>query len=686
MNLDEIISATKAEIELCTKRTAGTRINNLVKEGDIYRAFSDKKIADGEYLLSSSAAEDQVVTIEFNHGTLFVSGIDSEYQTIYSATIQKDETSLLKAVLDKLLSIKANKNIIKDPFFIVGPPGTGKTKVIVEIISEAYKANKRVLIVSQTNMAVENVFERIAFDHLAIKTGDAILSIKTENPALAEYSPTFIKEAKLRPLNDELDLLKSAIEEIIKQKRDAELLLSSSSEKDETISIMISNTITELSQQQAILKKAQVDLANQGSRLTMLDSNMLIKAVASSFMGVKVSEIKAEISVLETIISATQDKITSLETKKETLQQEKSKNDLSLMELSKQEEEIKEAKSKVDTRIKEIKLEIDDIDKLSLFGYAKIVGATLMSASLNQKINSAEFDIIIVDEASMGSLPVVALACQSVKIAEQKHDTEDKEFSGCYAAQNMAINGALKSQFIFVGDPKQTSPIAKTTALTKSIFDVYDIEKMFKGEAVENAVMLDINFRNHPDIVELASRLFYDGLLKSGRESNGKKSLFIRKTKGLCTRDDGSYVNHTNAVIVQETVKDALGRGRRSIGVVTPFRKQAENINTRLNSFRSTYSDADMQAGTIHKFQGKEKAVILFDVTISAGAQIPAMYNGDMNSATAKLLNVAMTRAEDFFILVGDIDGLENQLKTIQGHESLALFQWIVGIKELAYK
>jgi len=129
----------------------------------------------------------------------------------------------------------------------------------------------------------------------------------------------------------------------------------------------------------------------------------------------------------------------------------------------------------------------------------------------------------------------------------------------------------------------------------------------------------------------------------------------------------------------------ALTRGRRSIGVITPYAAQAEGISNRMDDLRETYPDADMQAGTVHKFQGKEKGVVLFDITASSGTMLPATYTGDINSQTAKLLNVAMTRAEDFFVLVGDIDGLEKQLSHIQNHESLVLWQWIRGIKELAY-
>lgn len=49
----------------------------------------------------------------------------------------------------------------EDIYFIQGPPGTGKTTVICEIISYLIKAGNRVLLSSQTNLAVDNVLQKI---------------------------------------------------------------------------------------------------------------------------------------------------------------------------------------------------------------------------------------------------------------------------------------------------------------------------------------------------------------------------------------------------------------------------------------------------------------------------------------------------------------------------------------------
>lgn len=53
-----------------------------------------------------------------------------------------------------------NKNIL----LIQGPPGTGKTTVIAEIVKQLIRKGKKILVTSQTHIAVDNVLERIKED------------------------------------------------------------------------------------------------------------------------------------------------------------------------------------------------------------------------------------------------------------------------------------------------------------------------------------------------------------------------------------------------------------------------------------------------------------------------------------------------------------------------------------------
>ena len=48
-----------------------------------------------------------------------------------------------------------------DVCLLQGPPGSGKTKVIAEAIYQFVSQNKRVLVASQANLAVNNVLEHL---------------------------------------------------------------------------------------------------------------------------------------------------------------------------------------------------------------------------------------------------------------------------------------------------------------------------------------------------------------------------------------------------------------------------------------------------------------------------------------------------------------------------------------------
>ena len=60
----------------------------------------------------------------------------------------------------------------RDVGLIHGPPGTGKTTAVVEVIRQAVRRGKKVLACAPSNLAVDNIFERlIFFDERAVRLG-----------------------------------------------------------------------------------------------------------------------------------------------------------------------------------------------------------------------------------------------------------------------------------------------------------------------------------------------------------------------------------------------------------------------------------------------------------------------------------------------------------------------------------
>jgi hypothetical protein len=74
------------------------------------------------------------------------------------------ENMLLKSLNQSQIKAVEGALNCQDLFLIKGPPGTGKTTVIAEICYQLAKQGKRVLIASQTNLAVDNAISKIVHD------------------------------------------------------------------------------------------------------------------------------------------------------------------------------------------------------------------------------------------------------------------------------------------------------------------------------------------------------------------------------------------------------------------------------------------------------------------------------------------------------------------------------------------
>lgn len=672
----EIIKIIDAEIAATTKSVKHVNVHLTRVIENKYKAFLPFKI-EGDFILNSKQLQDIAVTVEWQSDHLTLE-IDSEDAPDHiNAFLAKDEAAILRAVKK---NVKLNELTVS-PSFIIGPPGTGKTSVITNILDGAMKLGLRVLVLSPTNMAVENVFERINVE--AYSEGEVVLSITTQQEELQELSPKEIKKRKLQPIEDELGILEKARKDIYMQRRDAQPTLEKLESAKESANIMARNFKADFSQKNHELKKVNAELTAVTRRIEALTSNSFLKGIARTFMGSKVEELEDEKQKIEKIKAKLLSDIAILENKISTTDVSSDKAQRELSEARKIILESNTLLEQIAKQSKQLKEQAEALKNNDIFKSAKVVGATLAGGAINKKIQEGGFDIIIVDEASMAPIPLLVVASQSIKAREKALELEYENVKSLTVAQNTAVKMALGSQLIIVGDPRQLSPIAKTYEMRQSIFDFYGIDAIFEGETVANTVFLDINYRNHPDIVDVASRLFYGGLLKTGKEHDGMASLYLRRSKSKMVHSDGSFINHGNMTIAVTQVKSALEKGRRRIGVITPFKKQAALINTQLVSLMNEYPDADIQVGTIHTFQGKERDIIIYDITYSPDESdneiVPPTYRGDITSETAKLLNVAMTRAEGFFVVIGNIDGILNMKQN-----SLVLREWLKEICMLA--
>ena len=177
-----------------------------------------------------------------------------------------------------------------------------------------------------------------------------------------------------------------------------------------------------------------------------------------------------------------------------------------------------------------------------------------------------------------------------------------------------------------------------------------------RGTDEDRGLFLAEHRRSIPRIIEYCNRLVYRGRLEPLREDVPSRSFPALGWAHILSpseRRGGSRVNTGEA----QAIADWLAKNRtliekgwhlpiaEAVAVITPFAAQADAL-------RTAFRDAglrDLTAGTVHTFQGGERPLVLFSSVYSNSDPPPYFFDAGPN-----LLNVAVSRARDSFLLFGD--------------------------------
>lgn len=193
---------------------------------------------------------------------------------------------------------------------------------------------------------------------------------------------------------------------------------------------------------------------------------------------------------------------------------------------------------------------------------------------------------------------------------------------------------------------------------TRSLFDL--ASSLCRSEDI---VALRDHHRSHADIIEFSNETFYEGRLRVATSYDRLRRPQIDEpavrwvhVQGKTVRPGtGGAINEEEARRVLAEIERFIGQGYRgSIGVVSPFRAQANRIRDLVyqhDGLSSRIADVDFLADTVHKFQGDERDVMIFSPVVSVG--VPATAVGFLRS-NPNLFNVAITRARAALVVVGD--------------------------------
>jgi len=319
--------------------------------------------------------------------------------------------------------------------------------------------------------------------------------------------------------------------------------------------------------------------------------------------------------------------------------------------------------------------------EIQLLEDADIIGTTLAKTASDPTVYEKEFDLVILDEASMAFIPQVAFAT------------------------------SLGKRMIVCGDFKQLPPIASSRHplvnewLKEDIFHKAGVTESIQEEKLHpHLFLLKEQRRMHPDISSFTNKYIYQSLVgdhpnvAAARQGIVDKQPFPNRASiQLDTSDTGTHcikertsnsrLNMWQLLLSFQLIHEAFLAGNRSIGYITPYRAQALLMEKLLaDLYGKQLQEADIVAATIHRFQGSERDVMIFDTVDSYPQERAGMLL--IGKESERLINVAITRTKGKLIHVSNCSFMKKHVypsKTLhkfvdhQRKLNQAVYSWEIG-------
>lgn len=273
-------------------------------------------------------------------------------------------------------------------------------------------------------------------------------------------------------------------------------------------------------------------------------------------------------------------------------------------------------------------------------------------------------------------------------------------------AQMMLATTFLRNKqtaFIMAGDHLQLGPVIHAGACKEAGMNISPLERLCTSASADCITHLVRNYRSHPDILRIVNVPYKDKLIaarkmpanwnpsflhpKYGVLSNGPPAVFANRDwraplvfchiQGKEERelDSPSWKNEDEISCVTGLVKQLIhdhNEDPRNIVVLTPYILQRQRIDQRL--FGMFHRDRSIrlrddslglrfdgkpfnpiECATIEAFQGKERKIVIVSCVRSREDEVKTdvrHFLGFLSQPNRS--NVALSRAQDFLIVVGN--------------------------------
>jgi superfamily I DNA and/or RNA helicase len=521
---------------------------------------------------------------------------------------------------------------------IEGPPGTGKTQTILNIIANLILQNKTVAVVSNNNSATLNVVEKLKKYNLDFITAylgnkqnkkDFIenqtqipkylkdIDVKNYNQVVSEASTVLIKINEMLALQNMMAQVKQEIDAtILEEKHFGVYYDETHSEKHK---FLLKRTITSKNLLRQLIKYDLLLESDNDIKSNIFDN---LKIILS--FGLKNYRFFSQSK--EDIIPSLQRSYYMVKAKELQKEFDRLKNKMEQFDFDEKMEQLTNLSIQVFNTKLAMKYSgktrhsfvIDDLWKNPrniIADYPVILSTTY---SITSSLKDITYDYIIVDEASQVDLltGVQTLSC----------------------AKNIVV----------VGDRMQLPNVVDTSD-TKSAFTIgkkFDVPEAYQYE--KNSLLTSIisllnnvpntllkeHYRCHPKIIQFCNQKFYRNKLVIMTEDH-KEDDVLKVYKTVAGNHARGHVNQRQIDEIVMRVLPELGENieMADVGIISPYRAQKSKLEDNLN-------DNNIEIDTVHKFQGREKNNIIIttvDNEISVFTDNPNMLNVAISRAKNKI-------------------------------------------------
>lgn len=553
--------------------------------------------------------------------------------------------------------IKATAQAMRAPLSVItGPPGTGKSQVIVAIAATALWAGQTVIVASKNHQALDSVEQRLSDIapgiSFIVRTLDpsrdldcdvaGVLHNLVSDPSGSAFAPPDLNlTAELNRLaRIRSDTLSSIVKERLLRTQLAEDLERLRSRKSAGLpgTSAPESSSSSVSFWHRFLSLLGLDL---GRKSPSVDGDLYTTEVLRK----RIVTTRDELSQLGSI----EDPV-SLTKEISTLAQRVLGP--SVAKLSTPDDQTRMALSNAydDLQLQGV-VSISRVLARRVLQHRPLWLASVLGVPKRIPLEDGLFDLVIFDEASQcdigSALPVLARARRAVIVGDNRQLAFIPQLGIAQDRNLMSAQGL------------RLSGMGRFAQSRKSLFD------LARSSPDVPAVMLREQYRSAVEIVRYINQDFYGGRLRVAAVQEALRvprdtRPGIHWTHVLPATDvkhPGTNSNsaETHAIVkhLEELLLNQNYKG--SVGVISPFRPQVAALAEAISAYipESRQRAADMRVGTIDSFQGQERDLILFSPVVhSRIAQTAIQFlNRDW-----RRLNVAISRARAVAHIFGDLE------------------------------